>query len=83
MGEGLVWCVRLGLALVLIGTASLLAALSLLVCDIGSELRRVLGAAAIGSFSLLVLLVSAMLVFRGGREFSRRIRNEMSRRRLR
>jgi hypothetical protein len=83
MGEGLVWCVRLGLAIVLIGTASCAAALLLLVCDIGSELRRVLGAVAIGSFSLLVLLVSAMLVFRVGREFSRRIRNKMSRRGLR
>jgi hypothetical protein len=83
MGDGLVWCVRLGLALVLIATASLVAALLLLVCDIGSELRRVLGAVAIGSFSLLVLLVSAMLLFRVCREFSQRIRNEISRRRVR
>jgi hypothetical protein len=83
MGEGLVWCVRLGLALVLIGTAFLVAALLLLVCDIGGELRHVLGTVAIGCFSLLVLLVSAMLVFGVGRAFSRRIRNKMSRRGLR
>ena len=83
MGEGLVWCVRLGLVLVLIGIASLVTALLLLVCDIGSGLRHVLGAIAMGCFSLLALLVSAMLVFRVVRAFSRRIRNRMSRRGLR
>ena len=83
MGDGLVWCVRLGLAIVLIGTACSVAALLLFVGDIGSELRGFLGAVAGGAFSLVVLLVLAMLVFRVGREFSRRIRNNMSRRRLR
>jgi hypothetical protein len=83
MGHGIVWCVRLGLAAILIGTASLLTAILLLVCDIASELRRALGAVAFGAFSLLAVLVSAMLIFNVGRHFSRRIRNEMSRRRIR
>ncbi|HEY0908608.1 MAG TPA: hypothetical protein VGD75_00075 [Bradyrhizobium sp.] len=43
----------------LIGGMSLVAALSLLVCDIDGGLRRVLGAVAICSFSSVVLLVSA------------------------
>jgi hypothetical protein len=72
-----------GLAAILIGAASLLTAILLLVCDIASELRRALGAVALGAFSLLAALVSAMLVFNVGRHFSRRIRNEMSRRRIR
>lgn len=59
MVEGLVWCVRLGLVFALIGGMSLVAALSLLVCDIDGGLRRVLGAVAICSFSSVVLLVSA------------------------
>jgi hypothetical protein len=83
MGYGLVWCVRLGLAAILIGAVSLLTAILLFVCDIASELRRALGAVALGAFSLLAALVSAMLIFNVGRHFSRRIRNEMSRRRIR
>ena len=79
MGEGLVWCVRLGLVFVLTGSMSLVAALSLLVCDIGGGLRRVLGAIATGSFALLVLLVSAMLAVRVGHQFSLRLRNRMNR----
>ena len=82
MGVGLVWCVRLGLVFVLIGGTSLVAALSLLACDIGGGLRRVLGAVAIGSFALLVLLVSAMLAFRVGHQFSLRLRNRVNRREL-
>jgi hypothetical protein len=80
MGEGLVWCVRLGLLFALIGSMSLVTALSLLVGDIGSGLRRVLGAVAIGSFASLVLLVSGMLVFRVSHEYSLRLRNRMNRR---
>jgi len=83
MDHVLVWCVRLGLGAILIGTASLLAAVSLLVCDIASELRRALSAVALSAFSLLAVLVSAMLIFNIGRHVSRRIRNEMSRRRIR
>ena len=79
MGEGLVWCVRLGLVFVLIGSMSLVAALSLLVGDIGSGLRRVLGVVAMGSFASLVLLVSAMLAVRIGHQFSLRLRNRMNR----
>ena len=79
MGEGLVWCVRLGLVFVLTGSMSLVAALSLLVCDIGGGLRHVLGAIATGSFALLVLLVSAMLAVRVGHQFSLRLRNRMNR----
>jgi hypothetical protein len=82
MGEGLVWCVRLGLVFVLIGSMSLVAALSLLVGDIGSGLRRVLGVVAMGSFASLVLLVSAMLAVRIGHQFSLRLRNSMNRREL-
>jgi hypothetical protein len=82
MGEGLVWCVRLGLVFVLIGSMSLVAALSLLVGDIGSGLRRVLGVVAMGSFASLVLLVSAMLAVRIGHQFSLRLRNRMNRREL-
>jgi hypothetical protein len=82
MGELLVWCVRLGLVVVLIGTASLVAALSLLVGDIGGDLRRVLGAVAICAFSSLALLVSTMLAFRVGHQFSLRLRNRMNRRGL-
>ena len=78
MGEGLVWCVRLGLVFVLIGSMSLVAALSLLVGDIGGGLRRVLGGVAIGSFASLVLMVSAMLAFRVGHQFSLRLRNRMN-----
>jgi hypothetical protein len=78
MGEGLVWCVRLGLVFVLIGSMSLVAALSLLVGDVGGGLRRVLGGVAIGSFASLVLLVSAMLAFRVGHQFSLRLRNRMN-----
>jgi len=78
MGEGLVWCVRLGLVFVLIGSMSLVAALSLLVGDVGGGLRRVLGGVAIGSFASLVLLVSAMLAFRVGHQFSMRLRNRMN-----
>jgi hypothetical protein len=80
MGEGLVWCVRLGLVFVLIGSMSLVAALSLLVGDIGSGLRRALGVVAMGSFASLVLLVSAMLAVRIGHQFSLRLRNRMNRR---
>jgi hypothetical protein len=79
MGEGLVWCVRLGLVFVLIGSMSLVAALSLLVGDIGDGLRRVLGVVAMGSFVSLVLLVSAMLAVRIGHQFSLRLRNRMNR----
>ena len=79
MGEGLVWCVRLGLVFVLIGSMSLVVALSLLVGDIGGGLRRVLGGVAIGSFASLVLLVSAVLAFRVGHQFSLRLRNRMNR----
>ncbi len=82
MGVGLVWCVRLALVFVLIGSMSLVAALLLLVCDIGSGLRRMLGAVAIGSFASLVLLVSAMLAVRLGHQFSLRLRNRMNRREL-
>jgi uncharacterized membrane protein len=82
MGELFVWCVRLGLVVVLIGTASLVAALSLLVGDIGGDLRRVLGAVAICAFSSLALLVSTMLAFRVGHQFSLRLRNRMNRRGL-
>ena len=82
MGEGLVWCVRLGLVFALIGSMSLVAALSLLVCDVGGDLRRVLGAVAICCFASLVLLVSAMLAFRVGHRFSLRLRNRMNRRGL-
>jgi hypothetical protein len=82
MGEGLVWCVRLGLVFVLIGSMSLVAALSLLVGDIGSGLRRVLGVVAMGSFASLVLLVSAMLAVRIGHQFSLRLRNSLYRREL-
>jgi hypothetical protein len=82
MGEGLVWCVRLGLVFVLIGSMSLVAALSLLVGDIGSGLRRVLGVVAMGSFASLVLLVSAMLAVRIGHQFSLRLRNRLYRREL-
>jgi hypothetical protein len=82
MGEGLVWCVRLGLVFVLIGSMSLVAALSLLVCDIGAGLRRVLGTVSIGSFASLALLVSAMLAFRVSHQFSLRLRNRMNRREL-
>jgi hypothetical protein len=82
MGVGLVWCVRLALVFVLIGSMSLVAALLLLVCDIGSGLRRMLGAVAIGSFASLVLLVSAMLAVRLGHRFSLRLRNRMNRREL-
>jgi hypothetical protein len=78
MGDGLVWCVRLGLVFVLIGSMSLVAALSLLVGDVGGGLRRVLGGVAIGSFASLVLLVSAMLAFRVGHQFSLRLRNRMN-----
>jgi hypothetical protein len=80
MGEGLVWCVRLGLVFVLTGSMSLVAALSLLVCDIGAGLRRVLGAVAIGSLASLVLLVSVMVALRVGHQFSLRLRNRMNRR---
>ena len=83
MGEGLVWCVRLGLVFALIGTASLVAAVSLLVCDIGADLRRSLGAVAICSFASLVVLVSTMLAVRIGHQFSLRLRNRMNRRGLR
>jgi hypothetical protein len=79
MGGGLVWCVRLGLVFVLIGSMSLVTALSLLVGDIGGGLRRVLGAVAMGSFASLVLLVSAMLAVRVGHRFSLRLRNRMNR----
>jgi hypothetical protein len=79
MGEGLVWCVRLGLVFVLVGSMSLVAALSLLVGDIGGGLRRVLGVVAMGSFASLVLLVSAMLAIRMGHQFSLRLRNRMNR----
>jgi uncharacterized membrane protein len=79
MGEGLVWCVRLGLVFVLIGSMALVAALSLLVGDIGGGLRRVLGVVAMGSFASLVLLVSAMLAVRIGHQFSLRLRNRMNR----
>jgi hypothetical protein len=82
MGHVLVWCVRLALVAILIGTASLLAAILLLVCDIAGELRRALGTVALGAFSSLAVLVSAMFIFSVGRHFSRRIRNEMSRRRI-
>jgi hypothetical protein len=82
MGEGLVWCVRLGLVFVLIGSMSLVTALSLLVGDIGGALRRVLGAVAMCSFASLVLLVSAMLAFRVSHQFSLRLRNRMNRREL-
>ena len=82
MGEGLVWCVRLGLVFALSGGMSLVAALSLLVCDIDGGLRRVLGAVAICSFASLVLPVSAMLAFRMGHQFSLRLRNRMNRRGL-
>jgi hypothetical protein len=57
--------------------------LSLLVCDIGADLRHVLGAVAICCFSSLVLLVSTMFAFKVGRQFSLRLRNQMSRRGLR
>jgi hypothetical protein len=67
---------------VLTGSISLVAALSLLVCDIGGGLRRVLGTVAIGSFASLALLVSAMLAFRVGHQFSLRLRNRMNRREL-
>jgi hypothetical protein len=79
MGEGLVWCVRLGLVFVLIGSMSLVAALSLLVGDIGSGLRRILGVVAMGSFASLVLLVSVMLAVRVGHQLSLRLRNRMNR----
>jgi hypothetical protein len=79
MGEGLVWCVRLGLVFVLIGSMSLVAALSLLVGDIGSGLRRILGVVAMASFASLVLLVSVMLAVRVGHQFSLRLRNRMNR----
>jgi hypothetical protein len=79
MGEGLVWCVRLGLVFVLIGSMSLVAALSLLAGDIGGGLRRVLGVVAMGSFASLVLLVSAMLAVRIGHQFSLRLRNRIKR----
>jgi uncharacterized membrane protein len=79
MGEGLVWCVRLGLVFVLIGSMSLVAALSLLVGDIGGGLRRVLGVVAMASFASLVLLVSVMLAVRVGHQFSLRLRNRMNR----
>jgi hypothetical protein len=82
MGEGLVWCVRLGLVFALIGSMSLVAALSLLVGDIGSGLRRVFGVVAMGSFASLVLLVSAMVAVRIGHQFSLRLRNRMNRREL-
>jgi hypothetical protein len=83
MGELLVWCVRLGLVFVLIGSMSLVAALLLLVCDIGGDLRRVLGAVAICAFSSLVLLVSTVLAFRVGHQFSLRLGNRTNRRGLR
>jgi hypothetical protein len=83
MGEGLVWCVRLGLVFALIGGMSLVAALSLLVCDIDGGLRRILGDVAICSFASLVVLVSAMLAFRVGHQFSLRLSDRMSRRGLR
>jgi hypothetical protein len=79
MGEGLVWCVRLGLVFVLIGSMSLVTALSLLVGDFGGGLRRVLGAVAIGSFASLILLVSAMLAFRLSHQFWLRLGNRMNR----
>jgi hypothetical protein len=79
MGEGLVWCVRLGLVFVLIGSMSLVAALSLLVGDIGGGLRRFLGVVAMCSFASLVLLVSAMLAVSIGHQFSLRLRNRMDR----
>ena len=82
MGEGLVWCIRLGLVFALTGSMSLVAALSLLVGDIGSGLRRVLGVVAMGSFASLVLLVSVMLAVRIGHQFSLRLRNRMNRREL-
>jgi hypothetical protein len=82
MGEGLVWCVRLGLVFALIGSMSLVAALSLLVGDIGAGLRRLLGVVAMGSFASLVLLVSMMLALRIGHQFSLRLRNRMNRREL-
>jgi hypothetical protein len=82
MGEGLVWCVRVGLVFALIGSMSLVTALSLLVGDIGGGLRRILGAVAIGSFASLVVLVSAMLAFRVSHQFSLRLRNRMNRREL-
>ena len=79
MGEGLVWCVRLGLVFVLIGSMSLVTALSLLVGDFGGGLRRVLGAVAIGSFASLILLVSAMLALRLSHQFWLRLGNRMNR----
>ena len=82
MGEGFVWCVRLGLVFALIGGMSLVAALSLLVGDIGAGLRRLLGVVAMGSFASLVLLVSVMLAVRIGHQFSLRRRNRMNRREL-
>ena len=82
IGEGLVWCIRLGLVFALTGSMSLVAALSLLVGDIGSGLRRVLGVVAMGSFASLVLLVSAMVAVRIGHQFSLRLRNRMNRREL-
>lgn len=77
----LVWCIRLLLATLSIGAASLLAGLILLVRDAEGDLRRVLGGVAMWSFGCLGLLVSVLLAFALIRGISRMWRNELSRRR--
>ncbi len=78
MGEVLVWCVRVLLAIILIGSVSVLAALLLLVCDINSDLRRVFGGVAAGCFASLFVLVPAMFVVGAARR--RALRNNVNRR---
>ena len=80
MDAALVWCVRVVLAILLIGTLSLLAALILLVRDTEAALRHDLGNVAMWCFAALGALISAMLAFFVIRRISRRVRSELSRR---
>jgi hypothetical protein len=81
MDAVLIWGVRLLLAALLTGSASLLAALVLLVRDAEGDLRRALGNIAMWSFAFLGLLLAAMLVLIAMRGISRMLSNALSRRR--
>ncbi len=81
MGEVIVWCIRLALAVILIGALALAMALLLWICGIGADLRHFLNGVAIWSFYALFLLVPGMLVFSVGLKMSQRLRNRLHRER--
>ena len=75
MGEVVVWWVRFVFSIIVVGALALTAALFLLICDVGVDLRGLLGVFAIWCFYALLFLVVGMGVFSVGNKMTRRLRN--------